>query len=355
MVKYGDIKYEICSFIKRECDKKDSHRCLIGLSGGLDSTVTAYLSKDALGSENLLGITLLHPYFDNQDLEHAKLVAKILNIEHKIISTLEIHYSFFKGAVPKRIPLFPNSDDYLALFERIASTIFYAWADEDLNNRRVIISSSNKTEHVTSSFFVAGFMGDIFPLGELYKTEVKKLGKFLEIPNNILYKTPSDGFRNRKSDEEILGAPYSIVDRVCYLLEKDVCVNSICELVNADKKFVEDMKYRILDSKLKLEFPVCHVGCRFDRHEIFNKPELQSGENKNETKPETEENEVRTNKDENKIRNGKDEIEEELTCLFNRSGNRRWGNPQYAIAQGAAARSRAGRYHRSRGRRNGGG
>ena len=267
------IRQTIEDFIAQKVQEENYSGALIGLSGGVDSATTAYLAVNALGRSNVRGLTLLFPWQRQEDVSDAVEIGKALGIEHTkldISRIIETHVDNAPEA--SKLQCFSSNDSSLNLFERLNSAISLTWA-EAFNY--IIPSSSNKTEFLTSFYCVGGNIGHIYPLGDLYKTEVRELARTLCVPEKIIIKKSTDGFEKRKSDEEIIGASYEQLDRICYGLEAGEDPESIGKEANVDVKKVYEIQKRMRDSARKLSFPACAVYMPERKSMFERKTELE--------------------------------------------------------------------------------
>ena len=176
-------------------------KAIIGLSGGIDSTVVAYLTVKAIGKENVIGIRL--PY-NNSGLLDSGLIVEKLGIKTKVIFINEIVDSYIgEGNDKLRIGNF---------MARIRMCILYDKAKE---NNALVIGTTNKTEMELGYFTKYGDGGvDIEPIADLYKTEIFELAKHLGIPDKIINKTPSADLWEGQTDEDELGMEYEYIDKM---------------------------------------------------------------------------------------------------------------------------------------------
>ena len=220
-INYPAIKDKIVAFIRSKVKEADATGAVIGLSGGIDSTLTAYLTVEALGQENVLGLLLPEKGITSQqDIADALEVVKILGIGHKVIEISPILRSFSK--------LIPDFDKTALaakgnLKARTRMCILYYHANL---MHRMVIGTGNKTELLLGYFTKYGDGGvDIEPIGGLYKTQVRGLSRFMGIPAGIIDKTPTAGLWKGQTDEGELGVTYEMADKILLMLvdeKKDV-------------------------------------------------------------------------------------------------------------------------------------
>jgi len=218
---YPAVKTKLVTFIRSKVQEASATGAVIGLSGGVDSTLTAYLAVEALGRENVLGLLLPEKNVTSkQDIDDAENIAKLLGIDHGVIEISGILQAFSKV-----IPDFDKNN--LAangnLKARTRMCILYYHANI---MHRMVIGTGNKTELLLGYFTKYGDGGvDIEPIGALYKTHVRGLARYMEVPAQIVDKTPTAGLWPGQTDEGELGVTYDIADKILSMLvdeKKDV-------------------------------------------------------------------------------------------------------------------------------------
>ncbi len=182
-----------------------------GLSGGIDSAVVAALMKNALGDKHKC--LFIDIESSSSDLEDAKLFADKFGIELEVINLNSVYESLIstlpEGSLIARANLKPRL--------RMISLYYYA-----NNENRLVIGTGNKTEFMVGYFTKHGDgAADLFPIGDLYKTQVRELARYLGIPERIIVKPPSAGLWSGQTDEGELGITYDELDRALYLIEKN--------------------------------------------------------------------------------------------------------------------------------------
>lgn len=214
MQSYAIIKNKIVSFISSKIDEAGAKGAVIGLSGGIDSTLTAYLAVEALGPDKVLGILLPEKGMTSQDdIDDALLVVKLLGIEHRVIEISGVLRSFSSV-----IPDFDTSARAASgnLKARTRMCILYYHANL---MSRMVVGTGNRTELFLGYFTKYGDGGvDIEPIGCLYKTQVRGLARYMGVPASIIDKTPTAGLWPGQTDEGELGVTYNIADMILYKL-----------------------------------------------------------------------------------------------------------------------------------------
>ena len=205
---------KIIEFIRNYYQKNNLKGAIIGISGGKDSAVVAALMCKALGSENVVGVSLpCHSKKD--DKEDAKLISEYYGFE---LLDFDITNTFdtFKDEL-KKIGNFTdeqtkNSDINLKPRLRMATLYYLAALYTALYQKPyLVIGTSNKCELYVGYFTKGGdSVHDIAPIADFTVDEVIEIGKYLKVPEKVLYKKPNDGLSNQ-TDEEKLGFKYSEV------------------------------------------------------------------------------------------------------------------------------------------------
>ena len=206
---WKDVVEQIVQWLKGQLQETKTKGFVLGMSGGLDSTVCAALLKKA--TDNCLGL-LLPIESSVQDLDDASDMASRIDINTQYIDLTPTYNSFVK--------LLP-SNDRVALGNikaRLRMVVLYYYAN--LNNY-LVCGTGNKTE-ISLGYFTKYGDGacDILPLGDLYKGEVRELARALSIPETIIQKVPSAGLWSGQTDEAELGFTYEQMDEALRLIEK---------------------------------------------------------------------------------------------------------------------------------------
>lgn len=200
-------------FIRNGADSK----AIIGISGGKDSTIAAALCVEALGKERVIGV--LMPQGIQADIEDARKVCKELDIKSYEINIDDacaaLYQTLDKGLYEnKNDSVVLNKAIYTNLPARIRMTTLYAIAAKE--GGRVCNTCNRSENYVGYSTKYGDHAGDFSPLGHYTVRELLAIGDALDLPYDLVHKTPADGMCG-SSDEANLGFTYAELDT--YLLE----------------------------------------------------------------------------------------------------------------------------------------
>jgi len=191
-----DLKDQIKAFLG---DKK----AIIGLSGGIDSSVVAYLCAEAIGKENVIG---LHMPYKSQGTEDSVLIEKSLGIESVLINI---------GPIVDTFPIIASDNDKLVkgnIMARIRMVLLYQYANA---YNGMVMGTTNKAEAEIGYYTKYGDGAvDVEPIADLYKREVRELAVILGVPERIIKKAPSAGLWDGQTDESELGVTYDELDEI---------------------------------------------------------------------------------------------------------------------------------------------
>ena len=179
---------------------------IVGISGGKDSSVVAALCVEALGRERVIGV--LMPNGLQSDIDCAKLLVNHLDIRHFIINVKDSVNGVLDQLSLSGIEI--SEQTRINLPPRIRMSVLYAISQS--NNGRVANTCNLSEDWVGYATRYGDGAGDFSPLSNLTVTEVKEIGRSLNLPVELVDKVPIDGLSNQ-SDEEKLGFTYDVLDK----------------------------------------------------------------------------------------------------------------------------------------------
>ncbi|MFW6278747.1 MAG: NAD(+) synthase [Bacillota bacterium] len=207
------VEKKLVTWLRKKVDDAGASGGIVGLSGGLDSSVTAVLAQKAFG-ENVLGL-ILPCYSSKEDRKAAEKLAQKFSLEYRIKNLdplLEEFMEIMEGDRER------STEDSLAVANvkpRLRMTVLYYYA---ARKNYLVIGTDNWSELKVGYFTKHGDGGvDLAPLGRLVKTEVRQLAEYLDIPREIIEKPPSAGLWEGQTDEKEMGFSYQELDH--YILE----------------------------------------------------------------------------------------------------------------------------------------
>ena len=201
----------LVSFLKDEVVRRRGfHKGVVGLSGGVDSALTAFLAVEALGRENVVGVRMPYRTSSPESLQHAQLVIDQLRIPS---TTIDI-----SGAVDGYLKQIGDADPH-RLGNIMARERMIVLFDLSAMHRALPLGTSNKSERLLGYFTWHGDDAPpVNPLGDLFKTQVWELARHVGVPEAIVGKPATADLIKGQTDEGDLGVSYAVADRILYHL-----------------------------------------------------------------------------------------------------------------------------------------
>lgn len=205
-------KDEVVSWIRKFFEENGSGcNAVLGISGGKDSSIAAALCVEALGKERVIGV--LMPNGEQADIEMARLLVKhlgIRSIEVNIKAAVDGVLNGIEEGEQNSLSIEISQQTRENLPPRIRMSTVYA-ISQSMNGR--VVNTCNLSEDwVGYSTRYGDSVGDFSPMSNLTVTEVKQIGRLLNLPDVLIDKVPIDGLCGR-SDEEKLGFTYEMLDK----------------------------------------------------------------------------------------------------------------------------------------------
>lgn len=239
--------FKACVLGTRDYVKKNNfNKVLVAMSGGIDSSLVSCIAHDALGKENVLGISLPSMFSSSESVEDAKILAMNLGINFAVIPISKIYDSFIEQ-LEEIYDLLGNKDFTVAeenLQARIRGNIIMT-----LSNKfgYLVLACGNKSEmSVGYATLYGDLAGGFAPIKDLYKTQVYKVARWYNtinpvIPERVFEKAPSAELRPNQTDQDSL-PPYDVLDFILRMyLENNYSPSFIAKLGKMDTKFVIDV------------------------------------------------------------------------------------------------------------------
>jgi len=238
----------LCRGLRREVERTGFDRVILGLSGGLDSALTAHLAVRAFGADRVICVAMPYRKSNPDSLGHARVVAGQLSIELRvedISPQVDTYFAAHQDA---------NSSRRGNKMARERMTILY---DLSAAESAMVLGTSNKTELLLGYSTIFGDSASaVNPIGDLYKTQVRQISRQLEVAPEVLAKAPSADLWEGQTDEDELGFSYEKVDAFLSLLvdRRQRPAQLIEE--GFEPEFVERVRGLIQRSQYKRKMPV---------------------------------------------------------------------------------------------------
>lgn len=238
----------LVGFVNDEVRKVGVNKVVLGLSGGIDSALVAFIAAEALGGENVHSICMPYKSSNPESEAHARLVAQACGICFSVVPITPMVDAYFDA--------FPGADQ-MRRGNKMARERMTILFDHSALHRALVLGTSNKTELLLGYGTLYGDMASALnPIGDLYKSHVWQLSEAMGVPQAVVDKKPSADLWSGQTDEEELGFSYNKVDELLYrMVDGRLTRNElICEGFEAD--FVDHIQLKIQKSHFKRRLPV---------------------------------------------------------------------------------------------------
>jgi NAD+ synthase len=258
------VSQQLEGFIKASVSNFKREGVIVGLSGGLDSSVVLVLSVAALGSGKVLGLIMperdssrhserdarqlaeelgtrverveltpileemgIYRHIPRRFFASRKIASPLVKASYKLYTALTGERPLLRGLEGTNSGLIRRANAYYRMKHRLRMVLLYSYAERE---NRLVVGTANKTELLTGFFVKYGdSAADIMPLQSLYKTQVKQLAQFLKIPRKIINKAPSPDLIPGITDEFALGITYQKLDLILLGLDKNMGTEAIAK------------------------------------------------------------------------------------------------------------------------------
>ncbi len=235
-------------FLKDEVRKTGHEKVIFGLSGGIDSTVVAYLCERAFGAENVTALIMPYKSSNPENMAHAEDVARILKINYLTRDITPMVDAFFAEDPDANMMRRGNR------MARERMCLLYDYSSQD---RSMVIGTSNKTELLLGYGTIFGDLASaVNPIGDLYKTQIWNLAEYLDVPKEIIDKPPSADLWTGQTDEDEIGYTYAEIDRLLHFMVDRRYSEAMLLDLGFKKPMIRDIFTRMQRSQFKRRPPV---------------------------------------------------------------------------------------------------
>jgi NAD+ synthase len=240
---YSSISNKIQNSLKQKLEEIKSNGVIFGLSGGVDSVVTAYLCANSIKDNTTALILPDSKISPKEETEDAIRVVDELGLNYRLLDINLIHGSYAKN-------LEPDDKALGNLSARIRKNIIYYYANA---KNLTVLGTSDKTEHLIGYFTKFGDgAADLLPISSLYKNQVRGLAKYLDVPDSIIKKKSSPNLWKNHFAEIELDASYEQIDCVLYcIFDEKISIDETVKRTEIDKSTVEKIYNLYKKSKHK--------------------------------------------------------------------------------------------------------
>jgi NAD+ synthase len=243
----GLARQILTGFIRTEITRAGFSHAVLGLSGGVDSSLACFLTAEALGAENVLAVRMPYKTSSPDSLEHAQQVIDQLGIQSLTVPITEMVDPLFER--------FPDANQTRRgnVMARARMIVLY---DQSEDFKGLVVGTGNKTEILLGYTTLYGDSANALnPIGDLYKTQARQLARDLGVPDAIIDKPPSADLWAGQTDEGELGFTYAEVDRLLYLLVDQRYSPEDCVEAGFKPEFVNQVVERVRRNHFKRVLP----------------------------------------------------------------------------------------------------
>ena len=244
------VEDHLVSFIRETVDAAGADGATLGLSGGIDSTTTAHLAVEALGTDGLHGLVMPSEVNDPDTMSDAERVATDLGIEYDVIEIQPIAEQFFEA--------YPDAaDDRMAagnVYVRTRAVLNYFVANHE---NRIVLGTGNRSEAMTGYFTKYGDQAvDCNPIGGLYKQQVRQLAAHIGVDRDLVMQTPTAGMWVDQTDEDELGLDYDTLDAILALhIDGPLSTSATIEALDVTAEQIDRVESLVAESEHKRAMP----------------------------------------------------------------------------------------------------
>ena len=242
------VRTMLVQFIREEVHKVGFSKGIVGVSGGVDSSLVACLTAEALGPQNVIAVNLPYRLSDPESHAHSKAVAERLNVNFLVVELTPMIDAYFEK--------FPEADE-IRRGNKLSRERMSILFDMSAAYSGLVIGTSNKTELLLGYGTLYGDMASaINPIGDLYKTQIWQLAESVGVPKPIIEKAPSADLWVGQTDEAELGYSYTQIDQLLYhMIDLRLTEEELMHM-GFDPTFIQAIRAKVQKSHFKRRLPV---------------------------------------------------------------------------------------------------
>lgn len=245
----------IGGFIHAQLVQAGFERAVLGLSGGIDSALVAFLVSESIGPERLLCLLMPYRTSSAESRTDAEAVVEALGCPSELVEISPTVDGYFDGAADASQL---RRGNFMA---RIRMAVLY---DRSVTFRGLVVGTGNKTEALVGYTTLYGDSACAFaPIGDLYKSQVRQLARVIGVPDRIVAKQPSADLWAGQTDEDELGLRYADLDRLLFwMVDKRRNPEQLVEM-GFERSTVERVARLVAGSEFKRQMPpIAKLGPR---------------------------------------------------------------------------------------------
>ena len=238
----------LVGFVRDEVRKVGVSKVVLGLSGGIDSALVAFIAAEALGPENVFAVCMPYKTSNPESEAHARLVAAACGINFSVVPITAMVDAYFD--------MFPDASN-MRRGNKMARERMTVLFDHSALLGALVLGTSNKTELLLGYGTLYGDMASALnPIGDIYKSQVWQLSAAMGVPKEVIEKQPSADLWAGQTDEEELGFSYRQVDELLYRMVDQRWMKTELLADGFESEFIDSIYLKIQNSHFKRRLPV---------------------------------------------------------------------------------------------------